>query len=272
MALLAHAHLTDILQVDMYLAIRRFRSEIDMPLKIMKPLTRAPLLHVSVQESLRAFISDNDLKPGTLLPAESELATQLGVSRNSLREGIKALESLGVLESRRGVGIFVKTFSFEPLLDNLAYGLGGALRQIEEVIEIRRTLEVGLIGKTIETIGTDDIAELRATVNRMKAHAERGESFAEDDQLFHRLLFRCQENETLSRLIDVFWLAFHKASDFVNLVNVDPMATWRHHVAIVDAVEARELDEARRRLDHHYEGITQVIATSKTSSNVGGTQ
>ena len=196
-----------------------------MPLKSMKPLTRAPLLHVSVQESLRAYIGDNRLKPGTLLPAESDLANQLGVSRNSLREGIKALESLGVLESRRGVGIFVKAFSFEPLLDNLAYGLGGALRQIEEVIEIRRTLELGLIGKTIMTIGDADLTELRATVELMRVHAERGESFADEDKLFHTLLFRCQNNETLTRLIDVFWLAFYKASDFVNLDNVDPIAT-----------------------------------------------
>ncbi|MBY5757570.1 FadR family transcriptional regulator [Rhizobium leguminosarum] len=242
-----------------------------MTLKSMKPLTRAPLLHVSVQESLRAYIDDNGLPPGTLLPAEGELATQLGVSRNSLREGIKALESLGVLETRRGVGIFVKAFSFEPLLDNLAYGLGGALRQIEEVLEIRRTLEVGLIGKTIDVIGEEDIAELRATVNRMRAHAERGETFAQDDQLFHRLLFRCQDNETLVRLIDVFWLAFYKASDFVNLENADPMATWRDHAAIVDAIEAKDLEEVRRRLDRHYEGIARVIANNKTSSNVGGT-
>jgi DNA-binding FadR family transcriptional regulator len=176
-----------------------------------------------------------------------------------------------VLETRRGVGIFVKAFSFEPLLDNLAYGLGGALRQIEEVLEIRRTLEVGLISKTIDVIGEEDIAELRATVNRMRAHAERGETFAEDDQLFHRLLFRCQDNETLVRLIDVFWLAFYKASDFVNLENTDPMATWRDHAAIVDAIEARDLEEARRRLDRHYEGIARVIANNKTSSNVGGT-
>lgn len=237
----------------------------------MKPLTRAPLLHVSVQESLRAYIDDNGLAPGTLLPAEGGLATQLGVSRNSLREGIKALESLGVLETRRGVGIFVKAFSFEPLLDNLAYGLGGALRQIEEVLEIRRTLEVGLIGKTIDVIGEEDIAELRASVDRMRAHAERGETFAADDQLFHRLLFRCQDNETLVRLIDVFWLAFYKASDFVNLENTDPMATWRDHAAIVDAIEAKDLEEARRRLDRHYEGIARVIANNKTNSNMGGT-
>lgn len=243
-----------------------------MTLKTMKPLTRAPLLHVSVQESLRAYVADNVLQPGAMLPAEGELAHQLGVSRNSLREGIKALESLGVLESRRGVGIFVKAFSFEPLLDNLAYGLGGALRQIEEVLDIRRTLEVGLIGKTLEIIGEEDIAELRATVNRMRVHAEKGEAFAEDDQLFHRLLFRCQDNETLVRLIDVFWMAFYKASDFVNLDNLDPVGTWKDHAAIVDAVEARDLDEAKLRLDRHYQGISRVIANNKTNSNVGGTQ
>lgn len=237
-----------------------------MPLKAIRPLTRAPLLHVSVQESLRSFISDNGLAPGTLLPAESDLANQLGVSRNSLREGIKALESLGVLEARRGVGIFVKAFSFEPLLDNLAYGLGGALRQVEELIEIRRVLEVGMIGKTLAIIGAEDIAELRATVDRMGELAKRGESFADEDQLFHTLLFRCQDNDTFTRLIDIFWLAFYKASDFVNLDNSDPVATWRDHAAIVEAVERRDLAEVQRRLDRHYEGISQVITASKLES------
>lgn len=237
-----------------------------MSLKAIKPLMRAPLLHVSVQESLRDFISENGLKPGTMLPAESDLANQLGVSRNSLREGIKALESLGVLEARRGVGIFVKAFSFEPLLDNLAYGLGGALRQVEELIEIRRVLEAGMIGKTLAIIGDEDIAELRAAVDRMGAHAKRGESFADEDQLFHALLFRCQNNETLARLIDIFWLAFYKASDFVNLDTVDPIATWKDHAAIVDAVEKRDLSEVQQRLDHHYEGISRVITASKSAS------
>ncbi len=237
-----------------------------MSLKAIRPLTRAPLLHVSVQESLRDFISDNGLTPGTLLPAESELANQLGVSRNSLREGIKALESLGVLEARRGVGIFVKAFSFEPLLDNLAYGLGGALRQVEELIEIRRVLEAGMIGKTLAMISDEDIAELRATVDRMGVHAKRGETFADEDQQFHALLFRCQNNETFTRLIDIFWLAFYKASDFVNLDTVDPIATWKDHAAIVDAVEKKDLAEVQRRLDRHYEGISRVIAASKSAS------
>jgi DNA-binding FadR family transcriptional regulator len=115
----------------------------------------------------------------------------------------------------------------------------------------------------MKLIGRDDIAELRRTLDGMRRRAERGESFPEEDRHFHHLLFRCQNNEVLSRLLEVFWIAFYKASDFVNLENTDPVSTWRDHVAIVDAVEAGDLAMAKARLDKHYEGITRVIAHNK---------
>ena len=177
----------------------------------LKPLRRPPSLHVSVQESLRSYIEDNQLKAGDALPPESFLAQQLGVSRNSVREAIKALESVGVLETRRGIGVFVKEFSFQPLLDNLAYGLGDGLRDIEELRELRRVLETGLIHKTVEMIGEEDLAALRQVTERMRQRAERNESFVEEDEQFHRLLFRCQNNRMLTGLIEVFWRAFYKA-------------------------------------------------------------
>ena len=177
----------------------------------LKPLRRPPSLHVTVQESLRSYIEDNQLKAGDPLPPESFLAQQLGVSRNSVREAIKALESVGVLETRRGIGVFVKEFSFQPLLDNLAYGLGDGLRDIEELRELRRVLETGLIHKTVEMIGEEDLAALRQVTERMRQRAERNESFVEEDEQFHRLLFRCQNNRMLTGLIEVFWRAFYKA-------------------------------------------------------------
>jgi len=229
----------------------------------IKPLNRPPSLHVSVQESLRDYIESNGLRAGDPLPPETFLAQQLGVGRNSVREAIKALESLGILETRRGVGVFVNEFSFQPLLDNLAYGLGDSLRDIEELREIRRVLETGLIGKTIEQISEADIAELRDVTERMRLRAERNESFAEEDQQFHELLFRCQNNRMLNGLIEVFWRAFYKASDFANLTNSDPLSTWRDHHEIVEAIVARDIEKARTRLDEHYEGIKQVIDRNK---------
>lgn len=232
----------------------------------LAPLERSPLLHVSVQESLRHYIDDNRLGPGAPLPPEGVLARRLGVGRNSVREAIKSLESLGILESRRGIGIFVKAFSFEPLLDNLAYGLGDALKEIEEVLVIRRTLEVGLIEQAVAVIEPDTIAALRKVLDDMKALAMRGAAFPEEDRTFHRILFAPLENEVLTRLLDVFWLAFYKASDFVNLANSDPLQTWQDHVAIVDAVERRDAATARAQLDVHYAGIGRVIGDNKISA------
>jgi len=231
----------------------------------LKPLEKAPPLHISVQESLRSYIEENELKAGAPLPPESYLAQQLGVGRNSVREAIKALESLGVLETRRGVGVFVKEFSFKPLLDNLAYGLQASLRDIDELRQIRLVLETGLIDKTIEMISAEDLSELRQVTERMRARAEKNQDFAEEDQLFHKLLFRCQNNQMLSSLIDIFWMAFYKTSGFADLENPNPLSTWRDHHDIVEAVAARDVKAARERLAAHYSGIQQVVAHSRSA-------
>jgi DNA-binding FadR family transcriptional regulator len=226
------------------------------------------LLHESVQESLKAYIAENGLVPGTALPAEGDLALQLGVSRGSVREAIRALESLGIVESRRGIGVFVAAFSFAPLLDNLVFGLrespfdtGRAPgREVAEVLQIRRVLEVGLVAEALQAATPDDIDALRAITDRMRASALKGESFAAEDQLFHQTLFRKLGNVTLLQLLDVFWMAFFKASHDITLANNDPMATWRDHDAIVDALAAGDIDGLRTRLDLHYDGIAVVLA------------
>lgn len=237
-----------------------------LDVKSMARLSRAPLLHVTVQESLKNYIEANALKAGDPLPPETFLAQQLGVGRNSMREAIKSLESLGILETRRGIGVFVKEFSFKPLLDNLAYGLQDSLRDVEELREIRRVLETGLIDKTIEMVSPDDLAKLRKVTAQMKKRAERNESFALEDQEFHQLLFRCQNNHMLSALIDIFWVAFNKASNFNNLDNPNPLDTWRDHHEIVEAVANKNVEQARRRLDDHYRGIQQVIASNRVDA------
>ena len=177
----------------------------------LKPLRRPLSLHVSVQESLRGYIEDNQLKAG------DALATGV-IPRSAARRqpqlcprGDQGPRIRGGLETRRGIGVFVKAFSFQPLLDNLAYGLGDGLRDIEELRELRRVLETGLIHKTVEMIGEEDLAALRQVTERMRQRAERNESFVEEDEQFHRLLFRCQNNRMLTGLIEVFWRAFYKA-------------------------------------------------------------
>jgi DNA-binding FadR family transcriptional regulator len=231
-----------------------------MPGKTLAVLRRPKLLHTSVQEAVKSYIAANGLAAGMKLPAEGELAEQLGVSRGSVREAMRALESIGIVETRRGVGVFVADFSLAALIDNLAYGLRGALREIAEVLQIRRALEVSLVGETVRLAGPEDIATLRRITERMRARAVQGRSFAEEDQQFHQALFACLGNATLLHLLDVFWLAFFKAASDLTLENAEPLRTWADHQAIVDAIAARDVARARQQLDTHYDGIAGLLA------------
>src|SRR5690554_4139090 len=128
-----------------------------MSANILKPLKRAPLLYQSVQEAIQNYINENDLKPGDPLPAESELARQLQVSRNSVREAVKALESIGILETRRGSGLFVKNFSFDPVLETLPYALLTDIDELVDLLEIRCILEVSMISSAIQMMTPDTL-------------------------------------------------------------------------------------------------------------------
>ncbi|HZQ05535.1 MAG TPA: GntR family transcriptional regulator, partial [Anaerolineae bacterium] len=86
-------------------------------------MKRRQLLYQTVQEEIKNYIIENELRAGDPLPTEGELARQLDISRNSVREAVKSLEALGILEARSGSGLFVRNFNFDSILDNLPYGI-----------------------------------------------------------------------------------------------------------------------------------------------------
>ena len=127
-----------------------------------RPARRVPLYR-QAQEQLKEFIRHRNLVAGDPLPPEATLAGELGMSRLSLREATKSLESLGVLEARQGEGIFVRAFSFEPILDNLPYGLFVYGKSLRDLFQVRLGLEEGLIGLLLERVTAARSPERRAS-------------------------------------------------------------------------------------------------------------
>ena len=220
------------------------------------PLVRSPSLHHSVQDAIKDYILTNALRPGDAIPSENELAKQLGVSRNSVREAVKSLESLGVLETRRGSGLFLRQFSFEPLFAGLAYGLLFDLHDLAELLELRRAVETGFIEAAIRRVDAAQIEELRGLVEQMRQRAKRGQGFPDEDRAFHRCLYERLGNRMLLRLIDTFWLAFSRAVQHAALLtDATPLSTYQDHLEIVEAIAARDVPRARLALGQHYAGI-----------------
>lgn len=226
----------------------------------LEPVERPPLLFHTVQDAIRQYVIDNHLQPGDPLPAETELCRQLNVSRTSVREAIKALESIGLLETRRGSGVFIRPFSLEPLLENLSFGMLSELNELDELLEIREVLETGMIAKAMARLSEEQVVALQDVIERMQERAAQGESFIEEDRRFHQLLFDGLGNRTFQRLLDIFWLTFSKASSYADITDNDPVRTARGHVDILDAIRNGDVEQARMALAAHYAGIRERLA------------
>ncbi|MCP4399003.1 MAG: FadR family transcriptional regulator [bacterium] len=110
-----------------------------------------------VQNYIRDYIIMNKLGPGDQLPPEGEIATSLEVSRVSVREAVKILQALGIVEVRHGNGLFARGLNFDALLEVLSYSLLFDRSSIEELYQVRQLFEVGMLKNVIESIQEEHI-------------------------------------------------------------------------------------------------------------------
>jgi DNA-binding FadR family transcriptional regulator len=178
---------------------------------------------------------------------------------------MKALESLGVLESRHGEGVFVAGFTFDAIVENLPYSMLADDLQLLHLLEVRTALEVGMIPRIVSLIPASDVQRLWALAQGMLAKAERGESFAAEDRDFHATLFACLGNPFLNRLVDLFWSVFHRMADTLpTMADESRLHTAREHLSIVETLiqgDARALQQAHERhFDEIRKRVTRVSA------------
>jgi DNA-binding FadR family transcriptional regulator len=228
----------------------------------MEKLTRGPLLNRVIQDQIKQYITDNRLGSGDLLPPEGQLAADLGVSRGSVREAIKALESLGIVEVRHGDGVRVRAFNFDSTFDLLSYGLVFDPARITEILQIRIWLEVAAVADAISLIGDDDLAQIAALLDRWEEKAVRGADVSEEDRNFHRMLYTPLGNESLIGLIDIFWVIYHKLAVQDLEIDRNPLATVAIHRALLDAIQSRDATLAAQRMRDHFRNLETRIARS----------
>lgn len=232
---------------------------------------RGPRLYKRVQQHIKQYIVANGLKPGDSLPPEGELANSLGVSRGSIREAIKALEALGVLEVRHGNGLFVRPFNLDAVLKNLSYSLDFEPSTISELFQIRKWLETAVMGDVVARIDDQAIAELQHVLEQWKTALPTG-NWTQHDRRFHRVLSSVVNNRMLTLFLDIFWEAFNNATDETIKAVPNAHTTWAEHERIVAALRARDVDAARSAVLASYIGIRGRIrrATGIDSGRIAG--
>lgn len=208
--------------------------------------------HSAIQEHLKQYIIENRLKPGDQLPPEENLVEQLGVSRSALREALRSMEALGIIATQHGVGRVVLPFSFASLLNNLSFGLQFHDQNILQIAEIRKALDAYFIEPAVRNIGTAEITALAELVEKMRKNVEAGNDIREEDLAFHRLLFSCCGNDLAYELFEVTWKASRAAYSQDRMVAELPPGTYEDHKALLEAIIARDIEEARRIIVAHH--------------------
>ncbi|MFG2782454.1 FadR/GntR family transcriptional regulator [Streptomyces prunicolor] len=215
-----------------------------------------------LQERIKKLILDRRLSSGAPLPTEPELMVFLGASRNSVREALKALQAMGIVEIRHGFGTYVGPMSLAPMVEGLAFRtVVGHYRgedSLLQLLELREAVESGLVARLPER----DLVELDALVRQMEREAAEGVGLAATDRAFHATLYRGLDNALLSEVLDAFWDAFHRVHTDLAAGPQDPEVTCRQHREILDAVRSGDAKRAERAIREHFDNVRTRLSTT----------
>lgn len=217
----------------------------------------------ALQSDIMDLILERELDAGDPLPTENELAAALGVGRNTLRESLKVLQALGVVEIRHGFGMFVAPSNFDALADGMTFRGRLSLRhkgdEALELVDVRQALESGLIGGAMDSMTSSQLAAVEESVVRMEELAAAGQTFVEADAEFHRRLFEPLNNALLVSLLGVFWKVYRQINVEVGAGAEDLTETAAVHRGIYEAVSGGDKALAAERLNRHFDGIRHRI-------------
>jgi GntR family transcriptional repressor for pyruvate dehydrogenase complex len=209
------------------------------------------------------------MEPGQRLPSEREQAQQLGVSRTALRDRLRYLESMGILERRTGAGTFVRGLRPETVTESLALGLMASqitlssLYSVRVALERQAAIEAALAQNPVST------AYMAAAVQRME-RTDDGEELYAADVAFHRALFVASDSPALQFIGDalsgVLSRSVRQRQDRIQQLTHDRDHIRLLHREIYEAIAAADPTAAMRAVDEHFSWLDRVLE-SESSSN-----
>ena len=159
-------------------------------------------------------------------------------------------------------------FSFDPLLENLAYGMMFDLTDLADILEVRFHIEHSMIDQAVAAVTDEQLEQFRSVLARMRILLEQGKDYAEEDRLFHRTLWANGKNRSVGKIVDAFWMVFSQARQRTQIpLNPDRMQVYQWHADIVESLAARDNEAARVAIVRHYGNIQRVLNEMRISRN-----
>ncbi len=213
---------------------------------------------------IKEMIVSGELAPGTRLPPEKELSESLGLSRNSLREAVKALEVIRVLDVRRGDGTYVTSLQPELLLEAMSFVVD--LHQddsVLEILQVRRMLEPQATALAARVIDDEQLADVSQLLDALDDDADIEALVAHDVQ-FHSRIAAAAGNAYLTSLLDSLSSRTVRARIWRGITEGGSVErTIGEHRAILDALQRHDAELAQALMTSHVSGVEHWLRTAR---------
>jgi len=220
-------------------------------------------------DQIRDLITSGRLLPGDRLPAERDLARILGVGRSTVREAIRALESLSVLETRAGEGTFLSSVPARGS-DILTARLFESWQSQRKLFEVRQVIEPDLAALAARRATAEHLAGMRKALQEQEQLVARGESGIEADTTFHYLVAEAAGNEVLLKIMDNLMGLLRETRETSLQQGGRPAQSLKQHRAILGAIEARDAEAAQRRMERHIRQMEERVFNLQTAPPPAG--
>ncbi len=214
----------------------------------VRQVKKAKVYHEIVAQ-LRELIAQGRIKPGDRLPPERELAELFRASRNSVRDALRVLEQMGLIESRQGDGTYVRSVSPEELTEPLALLL--LQSQMRELWEVRRLLEPAVAEFAAARATEEELAEMASILEAQRRKVEAGFLALEEDTAFHELIAQAARNTVILRVMDTLVDLLRQSRERSLQRGDRPVLSLRGHLRILEALRRRDPQAARAEMLQH---------------------
>ena len=222
-------------------------------------------IHEEVVNQIHELIKEGRFNSGDQLPSERELAEIFKVSRTSVREALRALETQGLVISRTGMGNFVADLPVESLVRSLAKFLIDEKRALADIFELRKLLEPHIASLAAERATRADIKQMKHILVKQMEAVSRGETGVDADAELHLAIGRATQNQALQKLVSGLMEMLSRSREESLQTQHRRKESLDSHRKIIAAIEKHDKAETHTQMLRHIEQVEEnVLATDRT--------
>jgi GntR family transcriptional repressor for pyruvate dehydrogenase complex len=216
-------------------------------------------IYEEIVRQVKTMIAEGRLKGGDRLPPERDLAEKFVVSRTSVREALRALESLGLVEIRPGEGTFIREMSVEALVEPLALLMVSQREATGELFEARRLLEPALAALAATRATPEEMQEMERILEEQAREVAADRTGLAQDAQFHAAIGAASHNRAITRIAHaIIDLLAQSREDSLNTPG-RPTRSHESHRRVLAAIRARDPEAARQAMLEHLQSVEVLV-------------